>query len=399
MSSTQAIVVENYTVSCAAGLGLEALARSLAQRQSGLSQQDIPGGELDTWVGRVDAVTDHALPASWSELESRNNRLAWLALQQDGFLSSLQALVNKLGPARIGVIIGTSTSSIGQTELAYRALQADEQFPPAYQQKWVHNMHSAGHFVALASGIKGPSLTISTACSSSAKVFASAARWLRQGIVDAVVVGGVDTLCLNTLYGFNSLELISSEPCRPFDQHRKGINIGEAAGFAILQLEQSSSNGAIQLMGYGESSDAHHMSHPHPEAKGAILAMQQALQSAACGAERVDYINLHGTASQANDQIESIALAKVLQTHTLASSTKAWTGHTLGAAGILEAIIAMEAIRHHQVPGTLNLEQLDETMQFPILKENVTRPVKVAMSNSFGFGGNNASLVFGERLA
>jgi len=391
------LVVERYTVTCAAGLGLEALSRSLADGRSGLSNQDIPGGELETWVGRVDAINDQLLPAQWSALESRNNRLAWMALQQDDFLAGLQKRASKVGPERIGIIIGTSTSSIGRTEEAYRQRDTDGRLAPAYLQNRVHELHSPGHFVAAATGLKGPTLTISTACSSSAKVFASAARWLRQGLVDAVLVGGVDSLCWSTLYGFNSLELISAEPCRPFDQRRNGINIGEAAGFAILTRKDLADEGQHELLGYGESSDAHHMSHPHPEAKGAVMAMQQALHSAACEAAEIDYINLHGTATSLNDEIESMALAKLLTKHTLASSTKGWTGHTLGAAGILEAIIALETIRTGLIPGTLNLEQPDENLHFPILQQNVKRPVKRAMSNSFGFGGNNASLVFGAR--
>lgn len=396
--ATQAFTIECYTASCAAGVGLDALSDSLVHNRSGLSQAPFANCDLDTWLGQVTEVDQQPLPAHWSALESRNNRLAWLALRQDNFLSRAQQLCRSLSPARMGVIIGTSTSSIGRTEEAYRQLLPNGQFAPKYLQKKVHNMHSASHFVAEAIGTQGPTLTISTACSSSAKVFASAARWLRQGLVDAVVVGGVDSLCLNTLYGFNSLALVSEALCQPFDRSRKGINIGEAAGFALLTREDTAkTSDTLLLLGYGESSDAHHMSHPHPQALGAILAIQNALKMSGCSGDDIDYINLHGTASQANDLIESMALAATLKPTTKASSTKGWTGHTLGAAGILEAVIALQALRHQWVPGTLNLEAVDEAMLFPILQQSVKQPVRTVMSNSFGFGGNNASLVFGAR--
>ena len=152
----------------------------------------------------------------------------------------------------------------------------------------------------------------------------------------------------------------------------------------------------IRLLGYGESADAYHMSHPHPEGKGAVIAMQLALERAALTAEQIDYVNLHGTASQANDRIEAAALAQTFDDRTLASSTKGWTGHALGAAGILEAVITLEAMRHERAPGTLNCEQPEEDADFAVLTDNVQRPLHHAMTNSFGFGGNNAALIFGR---
>jgi len=238
-------------------------------------------------------------------------------------------------------------------------------------------------------------LTISTACSSSAKVFASAARWINHGLVDAVLVGGVDSLCMSILYGFNSLELVSSNLCRPFDRRRDGINIGESCGYAIIARQGLVDDADFALLGYGESADAYHMSHPHPEGKGALLAMTQALQRAELDTNDVDYINLHGTASQANDRIEAHALGQLFTDNTLASSTKGWTGHTLGAAGILEAIITLEAMRYGEVPGTLNCDEPEDDFAFHVTRENVQRPVRYAMTNSFGFGGNNAALAFG----
>jgi 3-oxoacyl-[acyl-carrier-protein] synthase-1 len=297
--------------------------------------------------------------------------------------------------------MGTSTSSIGRTEEAYRCLGEDGRFTAAFRQPEVHNMHSPGHFVREVTGLRGPAITISTACSSSAKVFATASRWIRQGVIDAALVGGVDTLCLNTLYGFNSLELISAQPCRPFDRRRNGINLGEAAAYAFLERDQE--EGDFFLLGYGESSDAYHMSHPHPEAKGAILSMDKAMRSAGLALDDVDYINLHGTSTPANDGLETLALARVFdqeqgprnRERPLVSSTKGWTGHALGAAGMLEAVITLEAMRLGLAPGTLNCDEPDDSLHYPVLLENREQAIRVALSNSFGFGGNNATLAFG----
>jgi 3-oxoacyl-[acyl-carrier-protein] synthase-1 len=388
--------ITHYTATSAAGIGLSKLRTSLVRRQSGLRQNDFPRCDLNTWIGRVPGVESVELPMICADLHSRNNQLAWLGLQQDGLLDAIAALAQRLGPKRIGVVMGSSTSSIGRTEEAYTQLEDSGRMPLAYRQPGVHNLHSLGIFVAAATGLEGPAITLSTACSSSAKVFATAARWIEHGIVDAAIVGGVDSLCLNVLYGFNSLELISDTPCRPFDRARKGINIGEGAGYALLTASALEPDAPLQLCGYGESSDAYHMSHPHPEGKGAIIAMTRALERAECSPADIDYINLHGTASKANDQVETLALAEVFTPSTLAGSTKAWTGHALGAAGILEAVIAMDTLKTGTIPGTLNCENLDPNFCFPILQDNVEKNVRFSMTNSFGFGGNNAALVFGH---
>jgi 3-oxoacyl-[acyl-carrier-protein] synthase-1 len=247
--------------------------------------------------------------------------------------------------------------------------------------------------VALALRLEGPCLTLSTACSSSAKVFASAARMLRLGLIDAAVVGGVDTLCESVLFGFNALQLVSRVPCRPFDAARDGISIGEAAGFALLQRVDTAP-AAPQLIGYGESSDAHHMSTPHPDGLGAELALRAALDRAGVPAARVDYINLHGTASVKNDEVEAALVARAFPPSTRASSSKGYSGHALGAAGILEASIALLAIEHGVVPGNLGGDTPDAVCGPQFAWRNEQRAVDVALSNSFGFGGNNACLAF-----
>lgn len=390
------IAILSYTASTALGHGIDSINEAIANRCSGLRRNDLDNCNLNTWIGRVRSVESTTLPTHLDHLYSRNNQLTWLGLQQDGMLADIDRLIEQLGADRIGIVMATSTSSMGRTEEAYAQMDARGYMPRSHDQPEIHHLHSQGIFVARATGVTGPSLTISTACSSSAKVFATASRWIRYGLVDAVLVGGVDSLCLSVLYGFNSLELLSTQACRPFDQHRDGISLGEAAGFAIITKEHLAPNADFVLLGYGESSDAFHMSHPHPEGKGAILAIDQALARSNLLPTAIDYINLHGTASKANDQVETYAIAQRFSTRTLASSTKGWTGHTLGTAGILEAIITMESMKTGVVPGTLNCQNPDPEFEFPILLQNTETVITHAMSNSFGFGGNNTALVFGR---
>jgi 3-oxoacyl-[acyl-carrier-protein] synthase-1 len=390
------IAISAYTATSSLGHGVDSIHESVVSKRSGLRKNDLPDCDLDTWIGRVSGLESIRLPEHLEHLNSRNNQLAWLGLQQDGLLAKVQQLVYKIGVERVGVVMATSTSSIGRTEEAYTCLDADDLFPDKYRQAEVHNLHSPGIFVAEATGLTGPSMTISTACSSGAKVFATATRWINHGLVDAVLVGGIDSLCLSILYGFNSLELLSKNPCRPFDTRRDGISIGEAAGFALLVRDDLAPEAEFALLGYGESSDAYHMSHPHPEGKGAVLAMQQSLQRAGLAPGAIEYVNLHGTASKANDLVETHALSQVFPTPTLASSTKGWTGHTLGAAGIVDTVMTLEAMKHGLIPGTLNCGMPDPEFNFPILTENARNPITAAMTNSFGFGGNNASLILGR---
>ena len=287
--------------------------------------------------------------------------------------------------------MGTSTSSIGASEEAYTRLDADGRYPTDLRRPIIHTPHSIGDFVQHALGLTGISVTVATACSSSAKVFAQAERLIRTGLADAAIVGGVDTLCGSVLFGFNSLELVSPELCQPFDVRRRGINLGEAAGFALLEREGT---GGAWLTGYGESSDAHHMSTPHPEGRGARAALMDALDRAGLEPSDIGYINLHGTASLKNDEVEAGVVRELFPEETVASSTKGWTGHTLGAAGIVEAAISMLALEKGLLPGTLNSDLFDPACGPQIRSENVERHVKHALSFSFGFGGSNCVLAF-----
>jgi len=389
------IVVVTYEATCAAGVGMDAIRQAIVQQKTGLRKNDFPGCDLPTWIGRVQALDDYQWPTLRSQWKSRNNALIDLALQQGTFLSSLDAIKKQVGIERIGLVMGSSTSSIDRSEEAYHFLDQDEKFPAEFLQEDVLNPHAPGLFVAARLGLTGPCMTINTACSSSAKVFATAARWLNAGIVDAVLVGGADTLCLSVLYGFHSLQLVSEKQCQPFDIARDGINLGEAAGFAILmRAENALTHCGIELNGYGESSDAHHMSHPHPQGSGARLAVEQALNQSGLNPSDIDYINLHGTASQANDHIEGNLVGNIFPATTRMSSTKGWTGHTLGAAGILESIFAMDSLLTGEIPGNVNLKNIDPEIDIQLSEKNSQARLHHVMSNSFGFGGNNACLIF-----
>jgi 3-oxoacyl-[acyl-carrier-protein] synthase I len=354
--------------------------------------------DLGTYVGEVAGVDAVQLPSHLRAFDCRNNRLAFLGLAQDGFADAVAAAAARYGASRVAVIVGTSTSGILQTELAYRRRDpADGSLPDDFLYGSTHNTFSLADFTRQRLGLTGPAVVVSSACSSSAKVFASARRMIAAGLVDATVVGGVDSLCLTTLYGFSSLELISSSPCRPFDAARDGISIGEAAAFALLErVPHDVPEDAVLLLGVGESRDAHHMSSPHPDGLGARIAMQQALNCAQLTPADIDYINLHGTATPGNDLAESKAVGAVFGSGTACSSTKGATGHVLGAAGGLEAVICALALQNGLLPGGLNTRELDPALPLDYLLDNREQPVRRVISNSFGFGGTNCSLVFGR---
>ena len=378
------------------GAGTAPTLGALLAQRGGLRHCDFETVDLDTWIGAVDAVDDEVLDAAHARFDCRNNRLAQLGLRQDGFDDAVRAAVERHGAGRIGVFVGTSTAGILQTELAYRAfvdVGSTGDLPSWFRYAETHNTYSVADFVAHRYGLHGPSFAVSAACASSAKVFGNAARMIASGRIDAAVVGGVDSLCLTTLYGFRSLELVSSRPARPYGADRDGLSIGEAAAFALVERDKPSS-GAARLLGVGESSDAHHMSSPHPEGLGARLAMQAALRSAGLVPDDVDYVNLHGTATRNNDAAEDSAVYALFGDRVPVSSTKGATGHTLGAAGACEAVIALLALREGFVPGGVNTTTIDETLRSDYRLANERRSMKHAMSNSFGFGGANCSLLF-----
>ena len=389
------LLLGRFTATSCLGAGLGPTQAALRATRSGLRPCAFETVTLETCVGEVPGVEVTALPADLRRFECRNNRLAELGLAQDDFGEAVRECIARHGARRIGLFLGTSTSGMLSTELAYRRRDASTgALPPDFDYAATHNSYSLAEFVRRRLGIDGPRAVVSTACSSSAKVFGSAARMIETGLIDAAVVGGVDSLCLTTLYGFHSLQLVSRLPCKPFDLARDGISIGEAAAFALLErVPESLDPERILLTGIGESSDAYHMSSPHPEGRGARAAMQQALAAAGLLPSDIDYINLHGTGTPSNDSAEGHAVSGLFGASVRASSTKGATGHALGAAGALEAVICALALEQGLLPGGAGLERLDPEVAFEYVRRTAESRPRRALSNSFGFGGSNCSLV------
>jgi len=393
--------LKHFTATSCIGRGLEATFESLREQRSGLAPCSFETVTLQTHIGEVPEVETVRLPTALKRFECRNNRLALLGITQDGFLDAVAASASRWGRHRVGLFLGTSTSGMLDTEVAYRRREPRTgALPAGFDYAGTHNSYSLGAFVQQLLGLEGPSAVVSSACSSSAKVFGSARRMMAAGLIDAAVVGGVDSLCLTTLYGFHSLQLVSPGPCRPFDVGRDGISIGEAAAFALIERPPGSlDEDAILLLGVGESSDAYHMSSPHPEGRGARAAMLAALASADLAPEEIDYLNLHGTGTPNNDSAEGLAVAAVFgqrRPAVEASSTKGATGHTLGAAGALEAVICVLSLQHGLLPGSVHTRRVDPSLGFEYLLANRRRPIARALSNSFGFGGTNCSILLGR---
>lgn len=403
------LVIEAYTASCAAGVGLPALAAALRTNTSGLraltadaapawaGSSPVPAA----WVGALDALAAQPLPAALADWDCRPTRLAWQALQQDDFLAAVAAARTRWGAARVGLVLGTSASTIGDSEAAYRQLDADGGFPAGRRNPRLNTPHALAAFVQQALGLQGPAVTVSTACSSSAKAMGSARRWLQARVVDAVVVAGVEALSASLLFGFRSLGLLAEAPCQPFGAARKGISLGEAAAFALLQrLEADTPTEALCLLGDGEANDAHHMSAPHPQGLGAELALDAALARAGLSSAQIDFVNLHGTATPANDAVEAALVARRYAPSVHACATKGLTGHTMGAAGLLEAVVCLLALRGDLRPGSAHTPapdpQFGEVFAGQLHLQPVHGPVRHAASHSFGFGGNNCVLVLGR---
>lgn len=370
---------------------MRALWDAVAQGRTGLRPNALDWCDLPCWVGAVPGVDDPALAAQLQSWDCRSHRLAWLALQDQPFRRAIAAAVASHGADRIGLVLGTSTSGIRSTEVAYAQRRETGHWPAGFDYRRTHAVDAVCRFTAQTLGLLGPMAAISTACSSSAKAFLTAQRWIEAGLIDAAVVGGVDSLCLSTLHGFDSLQLLSGDVCRPFDAGRDGISIGEAAGFVLLDRAPS----AVRLAAGGESSDAWHMSTPPPEGEGAQAAMRMALAAAGLAREDIGYVNAHGTATPANDRSEAAAISAVFGAHAVpVSSTKGVTGHTLGAAGIVEAIVTMQTLEQQALPPCANLRTADPALPVNLVTAPGPAALRHAMSNNFGFGGSNCSLIF-----
>jgi 3-oxoacyl-[acyl-carrier-protein] synthase-1 len=381
----------------ALGSGKAEIARHLfAGWRRGIRLKDnlIPGAVAS--VGSVETLLP-AVPAALRHYDCRNNRLALAALQQ--IAAEIAVAIGRYGAGRIAVVLGTSTSGVGEGEAALGQRLASGAWPEgfAYSQQEPGNL---ALFVAELLGLRGPAYTVHTACSSSGKAFAAAERLIRAGFCDAALVGGADAICGLTLNGFHALEALSPLPCDPFSVNRRGTNIGEGA--ALFLLEPTS--GAVALLGTGESSDAYHVSAPEPSGAGARLAMERALAAAALPAEAIAYVNLHGTATPLNDAMEGKAVSCLFGSRTPCSSTKGMTGHTLGAAGAIEAAILWLALDPASAPGLLPPHVWDGVPDPAIpalalvgIGAELPASERIAMlSNSFAFGGSNVSLVLGR---
>jgi 3-oxoacyl-[acyl-carrier-protein] synthase-1 len=362
-------------------------------KHTGLRPNNLDWCDLPCWLGAAPGVDDVRLPARLQSWDSRNHRLAWLALQDVSFRNAVAAAVSRHGAHRVGLVLGTSTSGARQTEIAYKRRHESGEWPADFNYRRTHATDALCRFTAEVLQLQGPMAAVSTACSSSAKVFLTAQGWMDAGLIDAAIVGGADSLCLSTLHGFFSLQLLSENICRPFDAARNGLSIGEAAGFVLLQREPA----PVYFAGGGESADAWHMSTPHPQGRGARDAIHAALAAARIEPRDIGYVNAHGTATPANDRSEAAALAEVFGAHGVpVSSTKGITGHTLGAAGIVEAIVTAQALERQILPANTNLTVPDPLLAVDLVTEARPAGFQYAMSNNFGFGGSNCTLIFGR---
>jgi len=390
------LLLSHFALASALGAGRARTVAALREGRSGLRPCGFETVRLPTHIGMVDGLDAAPVTGALSAYDCRNNRLALLALEQDGFLEAVAVARRRYGADRIGVFAGTSTAGILETEQLFRRRDpATGELPAGFHYRETHNTYSVADFVQQVSGLSGPAFVVSAACASTAKAFGNAARMMALGLCDAAIVGGADSLCLTTLYGFHSLQLTAEGPCRPFDEARSGISIGEAAGFALVERADRA-EGGIALLGIGESSDAHHMSSPHPEGLGARLAMEKALASASLAPGDIDYINLHGTATRVGDAAEDQAISGLFGDRTPCNSTKGQTGHTLGASGIVEAIIAALSLEQGFIPPSPMTMRLDPALRSRYQVEGQVRPLNRVMSNSFGFGGSNCSLILGH---
>ncbi len=352
----------------------------------------VPGREVR--VAAVNETLPDILPALTAAYASRNNRLLQACVHQ--IRPQIDAVINRFGPGRVGIVLGTSTSGILEGEQAVRRRREQGEFPHEFDYRQ-QEISSPSEYLRRALGITGPAWTVSTACTSSAKAFASARRLLRMNACDAVIAGGADSLCRLTLNGFTALESVARQVCNPFSRNRDGIMLGEGAAVLVLSRQP----GPVCLLGVGESSDAYHISGPDPEGRGAEIAMRAALTDAGMTAGEVDYLNLHGTGTPQNDLMESHAVARVFGTDLPCSSTKPLVGHMLGAAGATELafcwLLLTEHGAHTRLPPHVWDGERDPALAPLSLcaQDDPSRDCHIMASNSFAFGGSNTTLIIG----
>ncbi len=350
---------------------------------------------FETMVGAVPGPLP-PLPREHDAYDCRLARIGMLALADVS--DAVERSVRRWGARRVAILLGTSTGGLDATEAAYRHFAREQRLPEHFSLRTQHDFNALGELYAKVTGIEGPVYVVSSACSSSGKVHASAARMIRAGLVDAALVGGVDSLCRMTLHGFHGLGILSETACRPFAKDRSGINIGEGAALMMIERDASHqpSERPVWLLGVGESSDAYNMSSPEPGGRGAREAMERAMEQGGLRADQIDYVNAHGTATPQNDLAESIAIAGLFGDRVPVVSTKGYTGHLLGAAGGTEAVFAISAVRRGRIPRALGSEELDPELRISVPAAGIETRVRRVLSNSFAFGGSNVCLAIGE---
>ncbi len=389
--SSAAIAITARAAVTALGRGRAAHVEAMREMRSGLTPCDLADIGIPCFIGRVDGVEGLEVAQPLRDWDNRSSRLALMALETDGLLDALRRAISRRGARRVGLVLGTSTSGMERLERVYRARAGDGALAADYSMRHHNDHHAVTSCLIEHLGLAGPSYTVSTACSSSAKALVDAVQLIQLGLCDAVLAGGVDSLCMTSIYGFESLELVSRRPCRPFDADRDGLSLGEGAGFLLLEREGDGPH----LLGYGETSDAVSMSTPPPDGAGAAAAMRAALGSARVAPDRVGFLKLHGTATHANDSAETAAVAAVFPESVPAASFKGLIGHTLGAAGAVEAVMCLDALEAGVLPGSAGLTAPDPALPGRILERTVAARYDVALCNAFGFGGSNCTLVLG----
>lgn len=380
------VPITGFSVCNAVGPHPAAVLEGLLTSRSGLGP--VPFSlPFETVVGAIRFELPQ-LPPEYAPWSNRPTRIAYQLLA--GLEPALARARARWRPERIGLVLGTSTSGADSTERAFAYFAKHGELPSTYDFRKQHTFGALADVVARLAGLRGPAWVVSTTCTSSAKPFGSAARMIRTGVLDAVLVGGVDTLCTMTVLGFNALGALSGSVCRPFSAERKGINIGEGGGLVLLERQ---GDAQALLEAVGESSDAYHISAPHPEGLGARLAMERALTQAGCRPEDVDHINAHGTGTHLNDKAEGQAIAEVFGGAVPVVSTKGFTGHTLGGAGAIECALSLLALQEGLIPASLGVEPKDPSLTIDVPAVMQRRPLRRVLSNSFAFGGSNASLL------
>lgn len=387
--SKPALSIADYSVSCALGMTRADVAQRLFAGERGLNAPpfSLPFATLCGALPQPLAP----LPAELARFETRQARLAYATLAP--LLAVVRERIARHGRERVAVVLGSSNAGLDTTERTFAAHARDGAAPPVSALRDQHAYSAVLAMIEELTGIAGPMLFVSTACSSSGKAFASAARLIRAGLADAALVGGVDALCEMTVRGFRSLGVLAESACQPFSSERSGINIGEGAAFFLLE---PGDEGELQLLGCGEGADAHHMTAPHPEGEGAERVMRAALAEAGLEPSQIDLVNAHGTATEQGDSSEALAIARVLGSAPVVS-TKGYTGHALGAAGAIEAALCLLTLEHGVAPASAGCAPLDAALPIHVLQASTPGAYRRVLSNSFAFGGSNVSLVLGRR--